>query len=224
MSILYPEYQGEPNSWGQVKLPPIEEKFLNRLAKVGSVAGMPRFRIVDGTKALIRYEGDQELPAGDYLAYTAMVNVARSEGYMYADGEGWTKVARHAEVPDGKLAIPATTYSDFGIPRYMVEVYRDNREPGIAESGYVWAWTVDVKERTEMGQFPIEISRYRHPSDFDIEMAQELLRIIESATKETIRARAEKFVEAREKRSAEVKQIRQEEQAEAVERLVRDEL
>jgi hypothetical protein len=222
--ILYPEYTGEADTWKPVELPALEESFINELSSVGAIAGNPRFRIVDGTKALIFHEGGDDLPRGNYLAYAAMVNVQTQRGFMYADGEGWKKVGSEREVPSGKLAIPAYDYADFGIPRYMVEVYRDAREPGVEESGYVWAWTVDVKERTRIARHDVEISRYRHPGSFDIEHARALLRILEMATKETIKAKAEKFMAARAEHQAEQKNTRRERQAEATEKFIRDNL
>jgi hypothetical protein len=222
--ILYPEYQGEPDSWAAPRLPAVPEKLMKEMESISQVAGIPRFRIVDGTRAKFRYEGDAERPAGTYLQYAALVNVQRQGGYMYADGEGWKKVSRSADVPSGKLAIPYYDYADFGIPRYMVEVYRDAREPGVDESGYVWGWTVDSRTRTVVAGEIVDISHFRMPSDFDIEHARQFLRILEMATKETIRASAEKFMERREKRDAEAKQTRREERAEATEKFIRDEL
>lgn len=222
--ILYPEYTGEPDTWEAVRLPALPEKFIRELEGVSTVAGMPRFRIVDGSKAKFKYEGDAELPAGEYLQYAAMVNVQRQGGYMYADGEGWQKVSRSSDVPDGKLAIPYFDYSDFGVPRYMVEVYRDAREPGVEESGYQWAWTIDSRTRTVLEGEVVDISHFRMPSEFDIEHARQFNRILDMATKETLKASAQRFNEQREKREAEAKETRREERAEATERFIRDEL
>ena len=224
MSILYPEYMGEPKDWKPVRLRPVEEKFVRELEGVAMVAGVPRFRLVDATKATFNYDGDAELPRGTYLLYASMFNVQKQDGFVYPDGEGWKKVGRASEVPNGKIALPNYTYSDFGIPRYIVEVWRDKRDPGVEESGYVWAWTIDVKERREIAGEAVEISHYRHPSAFDIEHAKQFLSILEKATKESERRYAEKKAEARTKREAEQKEIRREEQAEATEKFIRDRL
>ncbi len=222
--ILYPEYRGNPSTWKPVRLPAIPERLIKEMQSVGTVAGLPRFRIVDGTKATLNYEGDPELPRGTYLQYAALINVAQPDGYMYADGETWKKVSRASDVPSGKLAVPSTTYTDFGMPRYMVEVYRDAREPGIEESGYVWAWTVDMREQTTIDGERAEISLFRMPSAFDIEHARQLLRIIEMSTVESNKQSKQKFMAKRENRAAAEKEIRRERSAEAIERLVRDEL
>ncbi len=162
--ILYPEFQGEPKDWKAAQLQPVDEKFIKKLESVASVAGVPRFRLVDASKATFRHPGDAELPRGEYLSYTAMANVQKQDGFIYADGETWVKVSRASETPSGKIALPNYSYHNFGIPRYMVEVYRDSREPGVDESGYVWAWTVDVKvEAGKVDGQTIEVSQYRHP-------------------------------------------------------------
>lgn len=224
MSILYPEYLGEPDTWSLPGLRPVEERFLKELASVSTVDGKPRFRLIDATKEEFFYEGDKELEAGHYLKYPAMLNVRQQDGYMYADGEGWKKTSRAADVPDGKLAIPNYTYRNFGIPRYMVEVLRVAGEPGVDETGYVFAWTIDVKQKAVIKGEPVEISHYRHPSAFDLEHARMFDNILKKATKESNRLYAEKKAEAREKREAEAKQLRREERAEATERFIRNEL
>lgn len=220
--ILYPEYQGSPDSWETPRLPKVEERFIRELSSIGTANGVPRFRLVDASKVKDYFDGDGDLPAGEYLAYAAMVNVQRQDGFLYADGEGWKKASRASDVPSGKIALPNYSYHDFGIPRYMVEVYRCFGEPGVAESGYQWAWTVDVKERKVIDGYPVEISHYRHPGSFDLDHARQFLSILEKATKESNRLYAEQKAEAREKRLAEQKNLRQEEAAESVERIIRD--
>ena len=101
-------------------------------------------------------------------------------------------------MPAGKLALPNYTYDDYGIPRYVVEVYRDRREPNVKESGYVWAWTCDTREVVEFDERPAEVSRYRQPSEFDIEHAFGLKQIIETTTLQSAADGVKKRTEQRE--------------------------
>lgn len=224
MSILYPEYKGDPNTWKTTRLPALPEKLLKALTAVGTVAGMPRFRVVSGATHTEFHEGSEDLPAGNYLAYMSMGNVQFQDGFIWSDNGVWHKVAQASDVPKGKLAVPNYTYRDFGIPRYMVEIYRDKREPGIFESGYVWAWTIDTRSFMEIAGERVEISHFRQLSEFDIQHAKDLAGILDRASEQSRQKHVEKFNQKREKAKQEREDIHDAQRDESVERFMRDEL
>jgi len=182
--ILYPEYKGDAVNWEQVRLPALDEKFIKELEGIALIAGKPRFRIVDGTRATYFDEGDENLPAGYYPSYTVMREVPILTGYK---GVGEDTIYPRSEfVPRGVIALPQYEYKDFSRPRYVVEIYRDCREPFITESGYREAWTCEVLTQMEIDGHSCEVSLYRHPSNFDLAAARELANRLENRTAQSL--------------------------------------
>lgn len=217
IQTLYPEYKGEPDTWRIVSLPPIDEKFIKKLEALGEVAGHKRFRIVDGSRFKYYDEGDEFLDAGKYLKYMVMRDVPYIDGFLYYDKRqnGYVHVKNDQDAPKDVMVMPNYKTRSFGRPRYIVEVYRQVGEPGIKESGYVFAWAIEKLDIQNIGGQLVQVSTFRKPDDRDIEQAQRLLHIIRSMSKNDIITAISAQTDEREQMKAERQSERREIIAEA---------
>jgi hypothetical protein len=175
----YAEHTDDPKSW-KAERPSFDVKRFNaELEKrTGCIGSVPRFRCVWGPDSPAYY-----LDSHDEL-----------KGYNYREN-GVDKFVSCKDVdfefPDNAVITPAFESIDIFIPRWGIEEYRDGQ--------YVRLYTVEDVEFVgdgEGGRVDL-LSRYREPSEFDIQRCQGYASILDKLTPADMEAR--KVAEARQK-------------------------
>lgn len=181
--ITYSEYAGE--NWTHRRLP---DPALD-LESIDTVDGKPRFRVVDGSTAteILKADGDLLLHDTKVLKYPYCNNKLTMTGRWKANGQIY---AQESDAPKEAIVVPEFDYKDFGVPRYVVEVYRHISEPNQRRSGYTFAWYVQEMEYKE-GR---EISHFRQVGAKDIKLAKKCLALIQRLSKAEIKKRSKEEV------------------------------
>lgn len=179
----YHEHTDDPTSWKAESRPSFDlKKFNEQLEKrAGCIGSVPRFRCVWGPESPAYY-----LDSHDVFT-----------GYQYVDN-GETRFVSNTdldfEFPDGAIVTPVWDTIDIFIPRWGIEEYQDGQ--------YVRLYVVeDVELAGEGDGGRIDLlSRYREPSEFDINRVQGYASILDKLTPADMEAR--KVAEARAKAQA----------------------
>lgn len=189
----YAEFTEDESTWFRVfPKPSLEPSFREKLSRIGRKReGNPLFRIVWGGEEEIYIEGDEDVPSGHYHRYQIGSTFEKLKGYSYTqDGEEKfiSSLDVNAEIPSDVLVKPVYEFVSVGRPRWVIEVWRDESEPGIHRSGYYEAWTVQTLQLIDSFSGRQEfLSTYREPAEIDLQMAEHAAHLMETLTQKDIR-------------------------------------